>query len=91
MGMACVLGAVALLLGLLAAGRCGRVWEGWVEVLGVVSGEWRVEMVEWWAYLSIGFSCTLNNDNSIIIIILAILYSGGHVGMGSRDLRGGLW
>ena len=56
-GMACVLGAIAPLLALLAAGRCGGVWEGCVEVLGVVSGEWRVEMAEWRAYLPIGLMC----------------------------------
>ena len=65
-----VLGAVAPLLMLLAAGKCvGRVGRD------PGGGEWRVEMAGWWAYLHVGLSHTPNDDNSIIVVF-AILYSG---------------
>jgi hypothetical protein len=72
-----VLGTIMPLLALLAVGRCvGR----WAEILGVVSGECRlpVEMAGWGAYLpqAVGFSHIPNNNDSTIVIVFAILYSG---------------
>jgi hypothetical protein len=81
-----VLGAVALLLALLAAGRCGGVWGGWAEVLGVVSGEWRLEIAGWCAYLPVGLSRAPNDNDSVIVVVFAVLcsYVVGVCGDGER-------
>jgi hypothetical protein len=53
----------------------------------VVSGECRLEMVGWHAYLPVGLSHMPNNDDSIVVIVFAILYRGdGEWGPG-----GGPW
>jgi hypothetical protein len=60
---------------------------GWAEILGVVSRECRLEMAGWRAYLPVGLSHTPNDDDSIVVVVLSILYSGDGVwGPG-----GGLW
>ena len=68
------------LLALLAAGRCvGRVGR-------VVSGECMLEMAGWQAYLPFRL-LHMPNDDSIVIIVFAMLYSGdGEWGPG-----GGPW
>jgi len=58
-------------MALLAAGRCvGRVGRG------PGGGERRVEVAGWRASLPVGHSHTPNDDDSIIIIFFATLYSG---------------
>jgi len=53
----------------------------------VVSRECRLEMAGWWAYLPVGLSHTPNDDDSIVVVVFAILYSGdGEWGPG-----GGPW
>jgi hypothetical protein len=54
----------------------GGVWGGWAEILGVVSGGWRVEVAGWWAYLPVGLLHTPNDDDTIVVVVFAILYSG---------------
>jgi len=43
----------------------------------VVRGEWRMEMAGWRAYLPVGLLCAPNNDDSVIIVVFAVLYTGG--------------
>ena len=47
------------------------------RALGVVHGKWKVQMVKWRAHLHAGHSCTAYDDDIILVIVLAILYSRG--------------
>jgi hypothetical protein len=68
----------------------GDVW-GWrMGVLGVVRGEWRMEMAGWQAYLPVGLLCAPNDDDSVVVVVFAVLYTGG-VGMECRGPGGGPW
>jgi hypothetical protein len=66
------------------AGVCGDGEQGTWE-WSVMSGD-----TGWRAYLPAGLSCAPNDDNSVVVVTFAVLYSRC-VGMESRRLGGGLW
>ena len=47
-------------------------------------------MGRWRAYLPAGLLCAPNDDDSVVVVVFAVLYTGG-VGMEGRGPGGGLW